>query len=488
MLRGCGACVAAFAVDFYKGADAQLARRAMEQDFDVLTSALLEGHSGLYRYSTRCNTNELWHDVRARIKSDMSLVDFYRLLSVVIAHVKCGHTYLLLPEDARERVVNELRVLPLFVRIVGSRVFAFQSDEGATGLSGAEIVAVNQVPAGQLLRRLVSFTPGDGSIVTSREWRITRGYTFAKGYHLFPIALYLELGIHSPFTLEYRLPPHGVASRVVLQGTTPSELLATGLEAPGVGSSGPPSACLHFIDDGRIAVLRIRSFSDSTPAEDGQELGPYLISAFRQLHARNTQTLIVDLRDNGGGRDELGKRLVALLLDRPFEYYEELTVNALTFTFSHYCDRQIEIPRSAVEPGRYGSYRLTDHPNWGLQHPLPERFGGRVYVLINGGSFSTTCEALSILHYNKRATFIGEESGGGYYGNSSHFMPRVTLPNSGIILHLPLVTYHMAVSGYPFNDRGLIPDHQVTYSIQELLAGEDKELHLALGLARGGHT
>jgi hypothetical protein len=65
-------------------------------------------------------------------------------------------------------------------------------------------------------------------------------------------------------------------------------------------------------------------------------------------------------------------------------------------------------------------------------------------------------------------------------------MPRVTLPNTKLALNVPLVTYYMAVSGYKNPARGIIPDHPVEYSISELLSGTDKEVALALKLARSG--
>jgi len=43
----------------------------------------------------------------------------------------------------------------------------------------------------------------------------------------------------------------------------------------------------------------------------------------------------------------------------------------------------------------------------GLQQPSEPYFGGRVFALMNGGRFSTSCEFLSMLHFHKRAIFIG---------------------------------------------------------------------------------
>lgn len=46
-------------------------------------------------------------------------------------------------------------------------------------------------------------------------------------------------------------------------------------------------------------------------------------------------------------------------------------------------------------------------------------FNGRLFVLVNGGCFSTTSELITFLKENTNAIFIGQESGGGYNGNCS---------------------------------------------------------------------
>ena len=120
----------------------------------------------------------------------------------------------------------------------------------------------------------------------------------------------------------------------------------------------------------------------------------------------------------------------------------------------------------------------------GIQQPSKPTFAGKVLILINGGSCSTTAEFLSQTHYHKRAKFIGEESGGGYYGTTSGVVPALTLPNSKLIVYVPLVTYYLAVNGYKAVAHGVLPDHPISYTIEELLAGKDKELALALELAR----
>jgi C-terminal processing protease CtpA/Prc len=123
------------------------------------------------------------------------------------------------------------------------------------------------------------------------------------------------------------------------------------------------------------------------------------------------------------------------------------------------------------------------HPNFGEQKPIPPIFKGKVYVLINGNSFSGTGECTSLMHYHKKATFIGEECGAGYYGNTSGFMPLLTLPNTKIRVRIPMIRYTMAVSGYPKN-RGIIPEYPVSLTIEDLLNERDTVMEFTINLIK----
>jgi C-terminal processing protease CtpA/Prc len=238
-----------------------------------------------------------------------------------------------------------------------------------------------------------------------------------------------------------------------------------------------------FLDEGVIAVMKINEFGGFVDAERKKTLEAFYQESFDAMRRKGTKTLVLDLRNNGGGADELGKLLLSYLLDKPFKYYDDLVINALEFSFQKYT-KLPKVPADAVERQANGKYRLLRHPNLGLQQPSQPTFAGKVLILINSGCFSTTAEFLSQAHYHKRATFIGEESGGGYYGNTSGAVPALTLPNTKLVVYVPLVAYYMAVSGYQARAHGVVPDLPIRYSIEELLAGTDKELAVALELAR----
>jgi C-terminal processing protease CtpA/Prc len=123
------------------------------------------------------------------------------------------------------------------------------------------------------------------------------------------------------------------------------------------------------------------------------------------------------------------------------------------------------------------------HPGVAEQPPGKHPFLGKVFVLIDGGSFSTTADFCAVTHHLKRASFIGEETGGGYYGNNSGMQTILTLPNSKARVRVPMYEYWNAVPGYDGKRRGTRPDHLVETKAANLLRGVDEQLELALKLA-----
>ena len=141
------------------------------------------------------------------------------------------------------------------------------------------------------------------------------------------------------------------------------------------------------------------------------------------------------------------------------------------------------MPEERFRKNERGWYDSLGHPNLGIQKNLNPTFKGKVYILINGGSFSATGECTSVIHFHKKALFVGEECGSGYYGNTSGFVPTLILPHTKIRVRIPLVRYTMAVSGY-LSDRGIIPDYPVIPTIKDILNGKDTELDAVIKLIK----
>jgi C-terminal processing protease CtpA/Prc len=242
---------------------------------------------------------------------------------------------------------------------------------------------------------------------------------------------------------------------------------------------------LRFLKDPEIAHARIGYFV-------GDDFPRWVEDTFTTLHDKGTRTLILDLRGNGGGNDMYGAMLVSRLTDKPFRYFDHIHVKTITPAFKapsdwNGDDRHVSKLREGMRPDPAGGFLLTEkgHPGVAEQQPANLPFLGNVFVLIDGGTFSTAADFCAVTHHLKRATFVGDETGGGYYGNNSGLQAVVTLPNSGFQVRVPMSEYFNAVPGYDGTRRGTRPDYPVETTTAALLEGKDEQLDYALKLAGG---
>jgi hypothetical protein len=109
-----------------------------------------------------------------------------------------------------------------------------------------------------------------------------------------------------------------------------------------------------------------------------------------------------------------------------------------------------------------------------------DNFAGKVFILANGRSFSGVAEFSSIVKTNNRGLFIGEECGGGYYGNTSGDEANVTFPGSKIIVRIPMIKYTMAIEKLPNGQQGIRRDRVFYHSITDIAEHKDSQLEYAL--------
>lgn len=448
----------------------ELTPAQLKADLTLVRAALQEVHGGIYRYSTSDELERAFAVAEAKLDHPMDAWAFLRILAPAVATVRCGHTGVQWA-PAMLKQLEQAALLPLDVKLIDGKVFILRDHASAGALAGSEILAINGVPASSIVATLTAAAPGDGFIPTGRASRIAR--TFKEG-------LFNQLGMQGQFALSVRSPKNG-AQQVHLNGQTLAALEAASARLYPQDQQSKKFIELSFLDQGQIARLQVFNFMDDAEEDDGESL---LRQAFEKIAAAGAQTLLLDLRNNGGGEDSLGKQLYAHLVERPFPYYQELRVNRAGVSFASHVEGRAGMSEAALLARPGGGYTQRSHPNLGIQQPAGPTYKGKVIALINGASFSTTAELITQLHDKQRAVFVGEESGGAYQGNSSGRSVTLVLPNSALRVIIPLVTYTLAIGGSHPNGRGVTPGHAVTPSINDYLDGRDRPLETALALAR----
>ena len=97
------------------------------------------------------------------------------------------------------------------------------------------------------------------------------------------------------------------------------------------------------------------------------------------------------------------------------------------------------------------------------------KFSGKSYVLISPVTYSGGSEFSNMMYTQDLATFVGQETGGSYLGNTSGYSKELVLPHSKIKISIPALQFVMNVKPkLPFG-RGVIPHHEVIPNFEEYI-------------------
>jgi hypothetical protein len=458
-----------------QSAPALLSPEMLVEDFSVFRHALEEAHPGAYRYTSRAEFDTLFDGIATKLDQPMSEQDFYRALNPAIVALRCGHTKFH-PERNFATPYNYglEKQLPLVLFIAHRRAFVQADLSPAPSLpAGSELLEIDGVAMEAIIEQLlnrVSFADGNGIGAKVLELNTY----FSAYYSTF-------IGSAPRYEVTYRVPGATDTTTASLSGISHQVHVAwqQGQRADA------PLLELTFPDEA-TALLTIRSFWFESRQVNFER---FLRDTFSEIAARDVERLVIDLRDNEGGKDAYGALLFSYLTDRPFRYYDRITVTQRRpFSFREHARLPWYFPlyRMLIRKAPDGSFIWTHHSNLRVRKPQPGAYFGDVTVLINGRSFSVTSEFAAIAKANGRATFVGQETSGGYRGNNSGFFAIVTLPNSRLVTGIPLWGYYTAVSNPAVSDGGVRPDIPVERTIQDVLSGRDPELERALALIHSG--
>ncbi|HEY6900293.1 MAG TPA: S41 family peptidase, partial [Puia sp.] len=194
---------------------------------------------------------------------------------------------------------------------------------------------------------------------------------------------------------------------------------------------------------GGTAVLTIRSFNpDILSSTYGQEYRQTIDSLFRLLELHKVSNLILDVRNNQGGDFPPMRYLLSYLVLRPVR-----------------CILGGEESR--------------------MVKPAAHCYKGKLWVLINGGSYSATAITAAVLQKEGRARFIGEETGGNKYEISGN-PEELILPRTKIRCYIATVIYK--ITSGKNNGHGVYPDYFVAPEAEDIEKKKDRPMEMAMRL------
>ena len=422
-------------------------------------------HPGMFRYHTRSNVKQYIDSSANTITDTINTLTLYRKLKPMIARIGCLHTAITLPKNPFGDNQNHL---PL--QIIFRNEKAWITDDyfhKHKELVGKEVISINSKPMSDILSILLPAIPSDGYNQTMKY--LALDLDFSKWY-----ASIIETPNRFVVTVATDSGPREVVLDGVAQKSLPDfEKLFE--------EDGTPR--LSFKQEKNYSVLTIKSFSNSAIKRGGQKYRSFIQSTFKELKENKTQNLIIDLRYNTGGTDGNALFLAQHLFDKSFRYWDRIEVTpAIAKEIRGFAKLFYKKPVKGDSLYRWRKVRFSKETDYyTLQSPAKNNFRGNIYVLTNGFCMSSCADVAAVLHSNKRATFIGEETGGGYQGNTSGLIPSVTI-SGGLKLSVPLLKYTNAVDPKINFGRGTLPDHKVESSVDDVINKNDPTMDYVIAL------
>ena len=424
----------------YENKPSVIDKKLLRQDFLVFRANLEKIHPALYRYKSKNNIDYLLDRSYNELNRNMTEIEFYAKIKFDLSAIEDGHLSSAMSAELKDYCERAARLFPVEMKFIKNNAFVF-CDNSNPIPRGSKILKINDETIENIRQKLYHYIVSDGSIETKKARILSNNFWF---YYL------LVYGEKSSFKVEY------ITTNGKIETTNLNSNILKNIECKKDELNTENNLQLKFIHKS-TACLTIKTFSPQTLDENKENFVDFLKSSFAEINREKIDNLIIDLRENGGGKDVYGSLLYSYLTDKPFPYYKSLALKTKILS-------------------------VEDHPNLKIQKPNDNNFKGNVFVLTTGMSFSTTSEFCAIAKSNNRAVFIGEETGGGYYGNNSGDFEDVVLPNTKIVVTIPTKKYIMDVKAVVLKDRGIIPDFEIQPEIGDIINKRDKSIEFVLQL------
>jgi len=209
----------------------------------------------------------------------------------------------------------------------------------------------------------------------------------------------------------------------------------------------------------------------------GFGLRRFFRKSFRQIKEERIPNLVVDLRGNGGGNVILSNLLTKYIAAKPFVVADTLYAVKRSSAYGKYRENRVLnwlFLRFLTRKKKDGRYHFAWYEGKKFKPKEHYHFDGTTYILTGGNTFSAAVLFTKALREQENVVVVGEETGGGAYGNSAWLIPDVTLPNTKVRFRLPL--FRMVIDKNEQKGRGVIPEVPVGPTVDDLRKGVDYKM------------
>jgi C-terminal processing protease CtpA/Prc len=460
-------------------------KASLVKDFQTAQQILEKKHPSLYWYCSKQKMDTIFSSYEQQIGDSMTDNEFqWTIMAPVLHEIRCGHTTIR-KSKSRERWEKnkKFKSFPLALKLWNDTLAVVGSYQKKDTLfkKGELIKAINGIPARAIVDKMKQVLSLDGYAENVNVVRIGNNFPMLHRY-LF--------GLSEKYEIQY-IDRAGETRTDSVTCFNPSAKDSTvkKLTKKKDGKKDEkkivrPSRIERLrnfkIDStGTFGTMTLTTFSNG-------RLRKFFKQTFKEIEEKGIKHLVLDVRSNGGGKVNHSTLLTKYVSQHSFKVAD--SVYSISRTLRPFFRKAnspffTELFYYSLAYKKMGKkYHLRRLEKKQFKPIKKYHFDGQLYILTHGPSFSATTLFCNVVKGQSNVKLIGEETGGGWYGNSGILIPDFILPATKLRLRMPL--FRVVQSGHQQErfGKGIIPDVEVGYSLDALLQGRDLKMEKAKAL------
>ncbi len=394
------------------------------EDVKQLQNNLTNYHPAPYDYISKENLNQKFSQYIHNLPDSLNSYQFYNELTELTNQVRDGHLFLSANATMNDFEINQGHLLPFTFLIFDYKLFV-QANYGKSSLAKWDIItSINGVATTDLIYELLPLLPTDG-YCSSRKIKLLE--------ENFALLYARKYGFSTTYTItSIAKNKHGKQTEQTIQGIKVTSFMEK--------QQAKKKTFYFEIDQVKNrAYLKTPSFSTVEIDKTGIRWNRWLKKHFKQVKKQGINHLILDLRNNQGGSVKLMAQLMKYLMHKEFQLYETISINPQLVNSVELLSKkqQRKLKRKTTQKGDtlIWNEKFAQH----YYFPKKKKFKGILYVLMDGGTYSSASHAVQLLTHRPNTAFYGEETGGNGVKSNAGKTLTIPLKNSGFNLHLPLM-------------------------------------------------
>ena len=458
--------------------DKKFSKQELQSDYSLLRNILEQKHPSLYWYTPKDSMDFYFDSLYHAIPDSMTELQFgWNIIAPLTQKAHCGHTSFSMSKNwgkyLRDKTIPSF---PLFLKVWGDTmvVTANLNKKDSVLKAGMLITSVNNLSAKQITNKIFQYLPEDGYAENVNYLRISSNFPY---FHR------NVFGLYKNYKVGY-IDSAGNEKTTLVSMWAPQKDTTKKKEIKPLVKISKKQLKKNRIENARslsidsstaIATLNLNTFSNG----GGRHLRKFFKHTFKTIKEQGIKNIILDLRSNGGGDITISSLLTKYLRHTPFKVAD--SAYSIAKNFSPYTGK--------IKSGFWSNLGLifiSKKRNDGLYHfgywerhlftpKTKNHFDGKLYVLINGPTFSASTLFCNAVKGQSNVTIVGEEAGGGWHGNNGIMIPDITLPVTKLRVRLPffrIVQYNHV----PKDGKGVMPDIYIGPTTEAIRKGEDRKM------------